>query len=231
MTAFEGFPKELLRFFAQLKINNNKAWFDAHRPDYEAFVLEPAKQFVVALGERLQGIAPTVRAIPKVNQSLFRINRDIRFSADKRPYKTHLGLWFCEGTRKRMECSGFYFHVEDKKLMLGTGMHVFPRRYLPIYREAVVDKKSGPDLIKAIEQVSKKGYPVGGKHYKRLPREYGSDHPRADLLLFNGLFASIEMPVADALGNPKIVDMAFNHYRGMLPLHAWLKAYVSDPAG
>ena len=227
MSAFNGFPGELKQFFEQLKNNNNKAWFDDHRQDYASYVLEPARLFVEALGLRLQRIAPDIRAIPKVNQSLFRINRDIRFSADKRPYKTHLGLWFWEGARKRMECSGFYFHVEDNKLMLGTGMHVFPRGLLQVYREAVVDKKSGPRLVKSIGQVSARGYSIGGKHYKRTPRGYDPDHPRADLLLYSGMFATTELQITDASGNPDIVDVAFNHYNNMLPLHDWLKTYIS----
>ena len=227
MPTFNGFPLELKQFFEQLKKNNNKAWFDAHRQDYDSFVMEPARDFVTVLGEKLRIIAPAVRAIPKVNQSLFRINRDIRFSADKRPYKTHLGLWFWEGDSKRMECSGFYFHLEDNRLMLGTGMHVFPRKHLAVYRDAVADKKSGMQLAASIEQVTKRGYPVGGEHYKRVPRGYEPDHPRAELLLYNGLFASTELPPAEALGSPDIVEAAFGHYSNMLPLHDWLKSNVA----
>jgi uncharacterized protein (TIGR02453 family) len=111
--AFTGFPQKGLVFFKELAENNDKLWFDAHRGDYEHHVLGPARYFIVALGDRLKSIAPKIQADPRVNKTLFRINRDTRFRHDKTPYKTHLALWFWEGTRPRMECSGFYFHLVD----------------------------------------------------------------------------------------------------------------------
>jgi uncharacterized protein (DUF2461 family) len=77
---FTGFPEESTQFFTELKTNNNKAWFDAHKPDFEKYVLAPARDFVVALGERLRELSPDVVADPRVNKSIFRIYRDIRFS-------------------------------------------------------------------------------------------------------------------------------------------------------
>jgi uncharacterized protein (TIGR02453 family) len=79
----------------------------------------PSGAFVVSMGAKLKAISPAIKAIPKVNQSLFRVNRDTRFSADKSPYKTNLGIWFWEGEKKRMECPGFYFHLDTENLMLG----------------------------------------------------------------------------------------------------------------
>ena len=77
---FYGCPKETLQFFTELAANNNKPWFDAHKPDYERYVLGPARDFVVAMGERLMELSPNVVADPRVNKSIFRIYRDIRFS-------------------------------------------------------------------------------------------------------------------------------------------------------
>lgn len=85
------------------------------------------KILFLAMGDKLKAISPGIHAIPKVNQSLFRLNRDTRFSKDKTPYKTNLGIWFWEGERKRMECSGFYFYLGEGNLMLGTGIHVFSK--------------------------------------------------------------------------------------------------------
>ena len=94
MAAFNGFSIEMVKFFQNLKNNNSKQWFEAHRHIYDNYVLQPARVFVVEMGKRLEKIVPAVNAIPKVNQSLFRINRDTRFSKDKRPYKTNIGIWF-----------------------------------------------------------------------------------------------------------------------------------------
>ena len=223
MTAFNGFSKELPRFFQNLKKNNTKRWFEKHRSEYEEFVMVPAREFVSAMGARLRKIAPEINAIPKINQSLFKINRDVRFSKDKSPYKTCLGIWFWEGNRKRMECSGFYFHLEGDKLMLGSGIYMFPRPLLTLYREAVVDKKLGPQLQKVANFLAEKGYQVGGKHYKRVPRGYDAAHPSSEFLLYNGLHAMVESGIPAEFYSEALVDYAFWHFQNMLPLHEWLK--------
>ena len=115
MAEFNGFPRQYFTFFNQLQKNNSKEWFEKHREDYNEFVMHPAREFVAAMGNKLRKIAPEVKAIPKINQSLFKINRDVRFSKDKSPYKTYMGIWLWEGDRKRMECSGFYLHGLRKK--------------------------------------------------------------------------------------------------------------------
>ena len=223
MTEFSGFSKELVQFFKKLKENNTKPWFDKHRSEYEENVLFPSREFVVTMGKRLRKIAPGVNAIPKVNQSLFRINRDTRFSMDKSPYKTCMGIWFWEGKRKRMECSGFYFHHEDDRLLIGAGIHTFPRTLLDIYRKAVVDKKLGRELRNAVKKVKEKGYPVGGNHYKRIPRGYDESHPNAEFLLYNGLHAVVDEKIPEQFYSEAIIDYAFSHYKNMAPIHNWLK--------
>src|SRR5512139_3318195 len=96
-TTFSGFHKETVRFFTELCRNNNRAWFEAHRARYEEHVMAPAKLFVTALGARLKTVVPGIIAVPAVNKSIFRINRDTRFSLDPAPYKTNLGLYFWDG--------------------------------------------------------------------------------------------------------------------------------------
>jgi len=78
--SFNGFPKNALLFFSELTANNNKPWFDEHKSDYENFILAPARDLVVSLGDRLQELSPGVIADPRVNKSIFRIYRDVRFS-------------------------------------------------------------------------------------------------------------------------------------------------------
>ncbi len=228
MPDFNGFSKELPKYFQNLKKTNSKQWFEKHRNEYDEFVLSPASYFVVAMGKRLRRIAPGINAIPKINQSLFKINRDIRFSKDKSPYKTNLGIWFWEGNRKRMECSGFYFHFEGQRLRFGTGFYMFPKNLLTRYRDAVVDKKLGPELTKAVKKVSAKGYSVGGQHYKRVPQGYDGDHPRAEFLLYNGLHAMKEEKVPAAFYSDACVAHAFAHYKNMLPLHRWLMKVMDN---
>lgn len=224
---FEGFPKGTLAFLKGLQKNNTKEWFDAHRKDYEEQVDGPSKAFVVAMGERLAEIAPKIQAVPKVNGSLFRINRDTRFSADKSPYKTSIGVFFWEGSRPKMECPGFYLHLEPRAMMLGAGIYMFTKDALEVYRKAVVDPKLGPALRKAVdavgpETVGQAGCGMPLDRYKKVPKGYDPAHPNADLLLLKGLHAGCEEPVPAALHTAELVDYALDRWRRLAPIHKWL---------
>ena len=156
------FPKSANNFLAKLSRNNNREWFDKHREEYSAALLEPAQEFVVELGEKLQTIRPNIIALPKIDKSIFRLHRDVRFSKDKLPYKTNLGIIFWEGDDKKLESSGFYFHLEPKYFFLGGGTYMFSDTMIKTYREALTDKTAGEQLIKAIKKVTKSGYKIGG---------------------------------------------------------------------
>jgi len=223
MVKFSGFPRQYFSFFNQLKKNNSKDWFEKHRSDYDEYVLHPAREFVIEMGKKLREIAPDVNAIPKINKSLFKINRDVRFSKDKSPYKTYMGIWLWEGGRKRMESSGFYLHVENKNLLIGVGIKMFPKPLLDRYREAVVEKKQGVALKSAVKKITDKGYLIDGKHYKKIPRGFDAEHPHAEYLLYKGLTARVEEKVSDVFYSDAIIDHAYAHYKNMLPLHRWLK--------
>ncbi len=130
MASFSGFDPAALGFLRDLGEHNDRAWFEAHRADYEGLVLRPARELVVALGGRLARLAPGVHADPRVNGSILRLNRDARFSADKRPYKTHLDLWFWEGDGPSRGCSGFFLRIEADRVGYGAGMHHFDKEMI-----------------------------------------------------------------------------------------------------
>lgn len=220
---FNGFSKETVDFFTQLKENNNKEWFTRNKKTFEQAVMEPAKTFVIAMGERLRTISPDINANPAVNKSIFRINRDTRFSQDKSPYKTNIGIFFWEGDRPKMECPGFYFHIEPPKLMLGAGLYMIPKHLLEPYRKAVIDPKYGKTLTEALEKISEKeGYIIGGQHYKRVPAGYDPSHPNAELLLHNGLHGGITTEIPEQFYSSELIDYCFQRYNHLAPLHKWL---------
>ncbi|MBC8505181.1 MAG: DUF2461 domain-containing protein [Anaerolineales bacterium] len=223
---FNGFPKETILFFAELAVNNNKTWFTAHKPNFEKYVMTPARNFVGAMGERLQELSPGINADPRVNKSIFRIYRDTRFSKDKTPYKTNLGLWFWVGEGAKFENPGYYFHLDVDNLMLGVGLHSFSKPILKAYRDAVVDPEFGPALAEVVTQVAGKGYGIGQKTYKRVPRNYDPDHPNAELLLYSGLTGGIEIEHPEALHAAKLVDYCFEHYRKLEPVVNWLQTMI-----
>ncbi len=227
---FEGFTKKTPKFFRDLVKNNNKSWFQENKELYQSQVQDPSREFVTDLGSLLKTMSRGVVADPRVNKSLFRINRDTRFSKDKSPYKTHMGLWWWEGPGARMDCSGFYFQLEPPKIMLAVGMHCMPKSLLPVFRDSVAHKRYGPALVKAIKQVEEAGYQVGGAHYKRVPRGFDPDHPRAELLKYNGLWAALETKIPPEFYTPELADWCLPHYKAMLPLHKWLLALTKREA-
>jgi len=228
---FRGFTKETVAFFRGLKKNNTRKWFEGHRDVYEQHVMEPAKAFVVALGVRLKEISPNIVAAPKINKSIFRLNRDTRFSQDKSPYKPNLGLYFWEGPRSRMESPGFYVHLEPPTFLLGAGYYMFPDWLMERYRRAVIDPKYGKELAKILDTIAKTtDLKIGGQHYKRTPAGYDGSHPNAPLLLHNGLHAGWETAIPDVLFTPGLPDFCFEKFKPTAPLYRWFVALMDRSA-
>jgi uncharacterized protein (TIGR02453 family) len=220
---FSGYPKDCLDFLDDLAANNNKAWFQENKTRYEESVLEPSRAFVRVLARRFpQELSPGLTADPRINKSLFKIYRDIRFSKDKTPFKTHVGLWFWEGGSRRMEWPGFYFHLEPNRLFLAAGMHIFPKAVLPVYRNAVVHEKLGPALVKLEKDLKNNGLDLSGRYYKIVPRGFDKGHANARFLLYNGLTLACESVAGKKVHQKSLVDHCLATWQEMLPLHKWL---------
>jgi uncharacterized protein (TIGR02453 family) len=223
-TAFTGFPPAGREFLAGIARDNTKAFFDAHRAVYETGLLEPAKAFVVALGEELRGrVSPGIRAEPRVNGSILRINRDTRFSADKSPYKDHLDMWFWAGDGPSRERPGFFVRLRAATVTVGAGMHRFDRALLEAYREAVGAERTGRELEAAIaDATALQGVVLGGEAYKRVPPGFGPDHPRADLLRHGALYVSGEWDVPAEASSAAFAPWAAQRLERMAPVERWL---------
>lgn len=226
LPALENFPLKTVAFLKNLSKHNNKEWFEEHRDDYNEQFLEPAFQFIVEMGERLNVIVPGINAIPKIDKSVFRLHRDVRFSKDKSPYKTNLGIYFWEGNEK-LAGSGFYFHADANGLFIGTGIYMPSSEQLKVYRNAVADPGSGKELHNAIKKVIGKGkYSLGGKSFKKVPRGYDADSPYSEYLLHGSLYVYYEKPDFAELTNNDPVEYAFKIFKDMLPVHQWLVKYL-----
>lgn len=222
MSEFEGFGPKTIQFIKGLSKNNKKEWFDEHRADYDTHYIEPAKDFITAIGPKLEKLSPGIHAIPKVNGSIFRINRDIRFSKDKTPYKDHLDLWFWEGDRKTA-ISGMFFRLTKDKLILGVGAHGFPPDRLKAYREALDNKAKASALLAVDEALAESGLELKGEHYAKVPRGLSFVDPKLERLSkYNALYTSTETAHPDALGSAEFVDYCIDKWRTMTPLHRWL---------
>lgn len=228
MTGFDGFPKATRQFLEGIAENNTKEWFEANRTLYDEGYVGAGRAFVEAVGPELRKVSPEVRFEPKVNGSISRVNRDTRFSRDKRPYKDNLDLIFWHVERKGFGYPGFFIRLTAKDVWLGSGMHHFIDEGLTRYRDAVVDERSGTGLVAAIAKVEKAGdYMIGSMPRKTVPRGYDKDHPRAKYLLWEGLPAMAQMTMADAM-KPGFAEQAVTHFRNTWPVGKWLMDNVVD---
>jgi uncharacterized protein (TIGR02453 family) len=213
VSTFTGFPDGTLDFFRTLRQNNTRAWFEAHREDYERFYLEPGRQFVLAAGEVLRTIAPGIRAEPRILGSIFRINRDTRFSKDKRPYKDHLDFWFWEGDR-RAAVSGFFIRVSPDFVGIGAGCHGFSPEQLHAFRRALGDPGATQKLVQVAAGLSRAGYTLSGEV-----------SPASRFL-----YVHVDEPAEEATRST-LLETCGRHWKRLAPLHRWLVEQVqaSEP--
>ncbi|NDJ59958.1 MAG: DUF2461 domain-containing protein [Chloroflexi bacterium] len=230
--AFAGFSDAGLKFLDDLAANNNKEWFEANKQTYISALRDPAIALIAALGERLQTVAPGLRCDTSTNGSgsLMRINRDTRFSDDKTPYKTNIAFMLWEGAGKKTESPAFGMQITSQSGELIAGMFQFPKPLLQAYRDAVIDDRLGAALVEAVESVRGAGdYTISGEHYKRVPRGYDADHPRAEWLRYNALYAHAPAITPPLLTSPDLLEACVEHCVNMAPIQRWL-VQVSERA-
>ena len=218
---FNGFPKEGLDFLSQIIVNNSKEWLDAHREEYERFIVAPNKAYVEEMGEHLQILVPTINAIPKTNKSLFRIYRDARFHLDD-PIKPRIGIIFWQGGGHRMQSSSFYMHYEPYEIFVATGIRNFKPTLLATYREYIQNDERRSELHNILEDLKAKGYRLPEAKYKRMPRECDADDTYSYLYLMGAVYAYTTFPPDETFHSEKIIDRNFRIYEEMLPLQQWL---------
>jgi uncharacterized protein (TIGR02453 family) len=221
MPAFGGFPPETISFLRALRANNRRDWFDAHRADYEAYWLAPAKAFVVAAGQQLAELAPQIRAEPRVLGPILRINRDIRFSRDPSPYKDHLDVWFWEGERRRA-VSGFFARLTPEHLGVGAGCHGLDPERLTRFRQAVADAVSGAELAAIAQRLEAAGYQPAGVALKRPPAGFADGGPAGRFLVHKALFVHRDEPADERVHTAAVLATCMRHWSALAPLHRWL---------
>jgi uncharacterized protein (TIGR02453 family) len=230
------FTKEAFTFLRGLRKNNKREWFEAHRPDYERQILMPLRAVAGELDVRFAKLAPEFEANPK--RSLFRIYRDVRFSKDKSPYKSHAALWVYHrapgrGVGKEIDGgAGFYLHLEPGASLVAGGIWMPPRHSLAKIRQRLVDDL--PGFKRAIGGTAFRARFGGltddepGIKLKRMPRGFAEDHPAAEWLRFNSFTVSVGYSDHEML-MPTLVDRAMKDYALMLPLCRWMNAALGFP--
>lgn len=217
---------DLVSFLKELAGNNNKEWFEAHRARYHSAFVEPTLELIAALTGPLSRLDPPLAAEPKVNGSLRRINRDIRFAKDKRPYAPMLHLMFWAGDRPN-QGPGIHLVVHADHFGFGGGHWAFEPDELERYRKAVTTRDGAKGLAAAIAKAETVGCVADAPHLARVPRGFTAEEPVATMLRRKGMVVrSPDLPIPEALFGPKAVDFCLSRIRPLMPLIAWLDRSV-----
>lgn len=202
---FEGFPVAALDFYDDLEMDNTKSFWDAHKAVYDESVKAP----MVALTAALE---------PEFGPAkVFRPYRDVRFAKDKTPYKNHQGAFVAAGP-----ATGWYVQISSPGLMVGVGFYEASGERLARLRAAIADERTGPELVKLVKALQRKGFELGGDKLKTAPRGYGVDHPRIDLLRHKQIVLRKSYGFEPVIHTADVLPLVRKDWRAGRPLINWL---------
>jgi uncharacterized protein (TIGR02453 family) len=226
-TRFRGFRPEALGFLRRLKRNNRREWFERNRAVYETEVREPMRALVEEMDVRLARLAPELTGDPR--HSIFRIYRDVRFSADKSPYKTNAACQFYHhdagrgaGQDAAGAGAGLYFQLEDGQCFVAGGMWMPARPALDRIRDAITESPEALDRLLRAPAFRRRFRQLDAEAVlKRMPRGYASDHPAATWLRYRSFTATRMMPEPE-VRSPRLPDILARDFAALVPLVRWI---------
>ncbi len=225
MTESSHFRPALFEFLADLSENNNRDWFQANRDRYERDVREPMIEFIADFAERLGRISPHMVANPRRSGgSMFRINRDTRFSPDKSPYKTNVGAHFRHEVGRDVHGPGFYLHLQPGQVFAAAGIWMPDSATLLKIREAVA---ANPVRWESIvnEDSFASTFTLEGDSLKRPPRGFDPDHPLIETLKLKS-FAATTVFDQEAACSTRFIDIYADTCRIAAPFSEFLTKTV-----
>jgi uncharacterized protein (TIGR02453 family) len=219
---FEGFADRDGRFFRALARNQRREWFQAHREEYEQGWLGPMKALLAEVRERIDPLFPQH---PLTEPKVFRIHRDVRFSRDKSPYKTHIGGYVAiagAGDGPSVPAP-LYMHVGTTETFVAAGHYMMDPEQLVRFRAAVADDRQGAGLAAILARLARASFAVGSHEVlKKVPRGVDPGHPRADLLRRKGLIVTFPALPRRLLVTRALVPWLVGHTKRAVPLVEWL---------
>jgi uncharacterized protein (TIGR02453 family) len=222
---FGGFGDEAVAFLDGLGKDNTRSYFDAHRAIYERDLLAPLRLLVLDVADELRAtVAPNLEADPTVGKSLFRINRDTRFSKDKTPYHPWLDAIWWEGHDDARRAPAFIFRIAADHLVVGAGVMAFRDSWRDRFREAVAADTTGERLVAALDAITAThaDAEVTQPTRVRVPAPYQAAHPRAELLRLDGLHVSRRLPHPAERSSPRFATWVARELAAFSPVHRWL---------
>jgi uncharacterized protein (TIGR02453 family) len=207
--SFEGFPDEGLVFYEGLEADNSKTFWTRHKADYDAHVKAP----LLAMLEELAPEFGTAK--------VFRPYRDVRFSNDKTPYKTHQAALAGDGAG-----TGYYLQLDSRGLTVGGGFRAHSPDQTARFRGAVDAEATGVALADVVDALRASGFDIEGDELKTRPRGFAADHARIDLLRCRSLMAFTLYGTPAWLSRPAALDEIRSTWRQVRPLNDWVAANV-----
>ena len=218
-----AFTQATFDYLARLAANNSKDWFDAHREHYEMHWKDAALDFIAGISERMASLDPPLQAQPKLNGSLRRINRDVRFSADKTPYNARLHMIFWSGAHPNRS-PAIHIVLHPDGVGYGAGQFGLQPAELTAIRSRIVDGPDGDALIAALEKAEEVGCRMGEPDLARLPKGYAAEGRRAELLRHKAIVARTfdhDAPPSVLIGQGAS-DWTMQTTAALMPLVRWL---------
>lgn len=228
MTRYAGFEQRTIDFLAQLEANNNREWFNENKRRYEEDVLDVALRFIISMQEPLAGIAPHFTAVPaRVGGSLMRVYRDTRFSRNKQPYKTNVGIQFRHEQARDVHAPGYYVHLEPSQAFLGVGMWRPDPDSLRRIRERIAARPA--EWRRAIGDAAfRRHFELAGESLTRPPRGFDKDHPCIEDIKRKSFIAVKDMDVSSCL-NPRFQQKVETAFKSAEPFMRFLCKAVDVP--
>jgi len=215
------FSAHTFAFLEALAANNNRGWFQEHKREYERQVREPALAFIEAAVPGLAVIAPHFRADSrKMGGSLMRIYRDTRFSRDKSPYKTNIGIQFRHEAGRDVHAPGYYLHISAADCFVGVGIWQPPADALAMIRRAI-DERPDEWLAARDDAAFRRWFSLSGDSLKRPPRGFALDHPLIDDLKRKDFIAMAEL-APPLIEQEDFASIACDYFATATPLMRFL---------
>jgi uncharacterized protein (TIGR02453 family) len=215
------FTQATLNFLDELAANNDRTWFEANKPHYESLVREPALEFIAAMGPVLETFAPCFRAEPrKVGGSLMRVYRDTRFSRDKSPYKTNIGIQFRHTLGKDVHAPGFYVYIATDECFFAVGCWHPDSDALGRLRD-LISKKPEKWFSARNDRNFVSQWDLSGGSLTRPPRGYDADHPAIEDLKRKDYVGIAPLSITEVTG-PGLVKLAGRRFAATVPFMKFL---------
>lgn len=224
--AFKGFSDETFAFLRDLEANNTKDWFEANRKRYAAIWKGEAQDLIAALSAPMSRLDPPLKAVPRLNGSLRRINRDVRFSKDKTPYSPRLHLIFWAGEHPNRS-PGMHLVLHPDGIGYGAGAWGYEPAALKVLRKRIMDPADRKALIDAIEQARAVGSDLDEPALKTLPKGFETAEGDWTHLLRRKGFVMRTMSRVKRpawISGPEAAERIMELTRAQMPFIRWLHA-------